>query len=115
MILSEYRKLNDKVEHRENLTFKEKSDMEDYKQKLQYLLMRQNFISPSYLPTVSENFLRDDFNFAEYLTLCLDKSLTQLYKFSVASILVIAIIFFYWGGLEITQIPVLIVNLLSLN
>jgi hypothetical protein len=33
--------------------------------------MRENFISPGFLPTIGESFLRQDFNFSEYLGRCL--------------------------------------------
>ena len=48
------------------------------KYQLSYLIMRQLFISPTYLPAVGEAFLRDDFDFAQYLTLCLEKSLDAI-------------------------------------
>lgn len=37
--------------------------------------MRDEFIAPTFLPVVSESFLREDFNFSEYLGKCLAKSL----------------------------------------
>ena len=62
--------------------------------------MRQNFIWPSYLPTITESFLRDDFNFAEYLTLCLEKVLKSLFKISSATILTILLVLFYWAAIS---------------
>jgi hypothetical protein len=37
---------------------------------MQYAVMRQEFICPTYLPYTTEMFLRNDFNLAEYLSKC---------------------------------------------
>jgi len=52
-------------------------ELEEKKQQLEYFLVRQEFVFPTFLPILSEAFLRDDFNFATYLAKFLQSLLTQ--------------------------------------
>lgn len=59
-----------------------------------YAVMRGLFISPAYLPQVSESYLRSDFNFSEYLTRSLGEILTKAFQITWLGygIIVVAII-----------------------
>jgi hypothetical protein len=80
------------------LTAKEKISIKITKTKLEYYLLRQQFIIPSFLPKLADMYLRHDFNFAEYLTVCYSKRLYQIFKFRftiLAPILVTLSIFLF--------------------
>ena len=62
--------------------------------------MRQQFIAPSFFPIVTESFLRDDFFFAGYLTLALEKTLKKCFKIKFYSLLVIFFIYAFGKTLE---------------
>ena len=69
------------------------------KEKLSYLMMRQNFISPIGLPVLKEMYLRGDFNFAFYLghwlSSYLSKSVFSVDLFSyLISVLITASFYF---------------------
>jgi hypothetical protein len=46
---------------------------------IEFAIMRQEFICPTYLPPVAESFLRKDFDFGEYLTRSITDVLCQLF------------------------------------
>ena len=54
---------------------------------IEYALIRQEFIAPAFFPIISESILRDDFNFALYLTHGLDIVLGSVFNLSSLSIL----------------------------
>ena len=86
-----------------NRTRKQQQEFTQKKLELEYFLMRQEFISPTFLPVVGEDFLRDDFDFAYYLGGCMTKS--SAYSFKYASSTVWAVLFstlLYMGGTYIT-------------
>jgi hypothetical protein len=58
--------------------------------------MRQEFICPTYLPPLAENFLRNDFDFGEYLSRCLTSILASLFSFSWLSYILILIGIALW-------------------
>jgi hypothetical protein len=51
-------------------------------EKMRYIFMRLEFINPIYLPTLSESFLRRDFNFSQYLGLAYGKTLSGFFNTS---------------------------------
>lgn len=55
---------------------------------LEYLVMRQEFITPSYLLALRESFKRPDFNFAKYLVLSLAQTLQRFFYLRLVSVLV---------------------------
>mmetsp|Transcript_32782 Transcript_32782/g.29653 ORF Transcript_32782/g.29653 Transcript_32782/m.29653 type:complete len:293 (+) Transcript_32782:784-1662(+) len=83
-IYREYEKLH----LEQNRSGGENKELKEYKNKLEYFLMRQEFISPSFLPVLGESFLRDDFNFSTYLAKCLAKSSTLMFKYTFTSLLI---------------------------
>ena len=58
------------------------------KNNLEYFVMRDNFICPSYLPIVSESILRIDFNFCDYLGRSLAKTFRKIFEFSISSFII---------------------------
>ncbi|EAR90259.2 transmembrane protein, putative (macronuclear) [Tetrahymena thermophila SB210] len=56
---------------------------------LEYFLMRQEFIAPSYQPTCTENFLREDFDFSNYLIRCLGELGKQVFKINGYSMIIL--------------------------
>ena len=71
------------------------------KYQLSYLIMRELFISPTYLPAVGETFLRDDFDFAEYLTLCLEKSLGAMLTVNIWTLAWFGACFGIWYAINL--------------
>ena len=67
---------------------------------LEYILTRQEFIAPSFLPTISESFLRDDFNFAEYLSYGFEHVLGYMFNLSSVSLITIGISMSLWASIE---------------
>ena len=49
---------------------------------IEYAMMRQEFICPTFLPPMAESFLRNDFDFGEYLSRCICNQLCQFFHFS---------------------------------
>jgi hypothetical protein len=54
--------------------------------------MRLQFIHPIYLPSLSEQYLRKDFNFSHYLTLAYSKTLQNFFNTSWITLLFLFII-----------------------
>jgi len=79
-----------------NKTSQQKREMEQKREMLEYFLIRQEFISPTFLPVLGEGFLRDDFNFATYLSKALAKTSYSMFKYSFASIMTILLIGSTW-------------------
>ena len=52
---------------------------------LEYFIMRDHFICPSFIPILGECLLRGDFNFSEYLGRSLAKSFSKIFQFSITS------------------------------
>ena len=55
-------------------------------------MLRLIFINPVALPTMSESYLRKDFNFALYLAHCFGKTLTQFFRWSLFSLVLLLFI-----------------------
>ena len=53
---------------------------------VEYLVMRQEFITPSYLPMLRESFHRSDFNFADYLVRSLADTLAHFFSLRVLTL-----------------------------
>jgi len=54
--------------------------------------MRLQFIHPIYLPSLSEQFLRKDFNFADYLSLAYSKTLESFFNTTWLSLLLLLLL-----------------------
>ena len=87
----------------EVLTKVEERELIKAKYQLSYLIMRQLFISPTYLPSVGEAFLREDFDFAEYLTLCLEKSLGAMLTINLWTLTWFAACFGIWYSITLAD------------
>ena len=87
----------------ELLTKGQERELVTAKYQLSYLMMRQLFISPTYLPTVGEAFLREDFDFAEYLTLCLEKSLGAMLTINLWTLIWFATCFGIWYAISLVN------------
>ena len=70
-----------------NRNKKQQKEFEEKKLELEYFLLRQEFISPSFLPVVGEDFLRDDFDFAIYLGGCMAKVSAQSFRYAFTTLL----------------------------
>ena len=55
---------------------------------IQYAIIRQDFISPIFLPNIGENHLNFDFDFSHYLSLSISKTLETISKISYSSIII---------------------------
>lgn len=63
---------------------------------LEYFLLREEFLFPSFLPPINESFLREDFYFAGYLSRAMAKTSQKSFKLSVSSLFTILIISLAW-------------------
>lgn len=91
-----YNIIKNASERNASVSYWDKKELEINKIKIEYFLMRQSFIAPSYLPVVGEAFLRDDFNFAEYLGRSLSDTFTRICVFSVSSFLIALSFSYFW-------------------
>ena len=55
-------------------------------------MLRQLFINPSHLPTMTESYLRSDFHFALYLGYAYGKTLIKFFKWSLFSVLLFFVV-----------------------
>lgn len=62
----------------------------------QYVIMRQLFICPTFLPPVTETYLRVDFNFPEYLSRGLADVLNQVFQINLLGYCFIIILMLTW-------------------
>ena len=51
--------------------------------------MRQEFISPVFIPTITESYLRKDFDFSEYLGFCYGKTLRKFFRISIPNYFIV--------------------------
>ena len=65
--------------------------LDQMRKELEYFLIRQEFISPTFLPVVGEDFLRDDFDFAQYLGGCMAKTSAEAFRYEISSVFTIAL------------------------
>jgi hypothetical protein len=63
--------------------------LDGIREKMEYLIMRLNFINPMHLPAMTESYLRSDFHFAMYLGYCYGKILTRFFKWSLHTVLIL--------------------------
>ena len=73
--------------------------LKEYSEKreiLEYFLLREEFLFPSFLPPISESFLREDFFFAGYLSRAMAKTSQKSFKLSVSSLFTILVISLAW-------------------
>ena len=70
----------------------EKSNSHELQDKVNYLMMRHDFINPIYLPSMSEQFLRRDFNFATYLAFCYSNLLKKFFNISLINMIIILVV-----------------------
>jgi hypothetical protein len=63
---------------------------------LQYVIMRQLFICPTFLPPVTETYLRVDFNFPEYLSRGLANILDQVFQINILGYIFIIFLVLAW-------------------
>ena len=87
---------NDAIRNKEFIPISLRNEIAEKSKQIEYILMRQSFIAPSFLPSVSEAFLRDDFNFSEYLGRVLSKIFTKAFVFSISSFIFILGFIYIW-------------------
>jgi hypothetical protein len=61
----------------------------ELKERISYLFMKQGFINPVELPTVTESFLRRDFNLALYFGYSLSEFISELFSFGYQAYIII--------------------------
>ena len=83
------------------------------RQMIEYFLIRQEFIYPTFLPPICESFLRDDFNMSEYFTIALSKTTKKVFKMSFSSFLLFVILCTTWILLTMISISVQVLLLFS--
>jgi len=78
----------------------------------EYARLRYAFISPKHLPSISETYLRGDFDFSQYLAGALDKSLRKVYNTGAATYIVLGLLMMIWLSMLKMSRPVYRVGLL---
>lgn len=71
----------------EGLTAKEKEEYSSIKKIVKFIVLRQEFLSPTFLPAMKECFLRDDFRFCDYLGKCYYKTINEVLDLRFSTIL----------------------------
>lgn len=71
--------IKEQLEGIQNLPSKERAELSRI---VDYAVMRQEFISPTCIPPVTEIYLRPDFDFSEYLLLSISGLMTKLFTLS---------------------------------
>ena len=99
-IVADYKRLNAKKINKEKMTRAEKSLLDKCHNQLDYITMRQEFIAPTFLPVIGEAFLRDDFDFSEYLAHGLEQTLRYVFNLSSASLITVIINVAIWASIE---------------
>lgn len=92
--------LYNKKEQGESLSRAEKRQLKSFRIQLEYILMRQEFIAPTFLPIISEAFLRDDFNFAEYLTYSLDRVFGYVFNLTSPALITVIANICLWASIK---------------
>ena len=78
--------------------------MKQLRTELQYIMMRQEFIAPTFLPVVAESFLRDDFDFAQYLTRGLDRVYGYVFNLTSSALITVVVNICIWAAIK-TRLP----------
>jgi hypothetical protein len=68
---------------------------------IKYLVLRQEFLWPTFTPIIKESCLRDDFNFASYLSKALYKTVNQALEISTSSLLAFLLFVGFYIGLRL--------------
>lgn len=72
------------------------------KAKIDYMQMKQSFVNPIELPTVTESFLRKDFNLAVYFGHCLSDFLCNLFSFGYQAYFIVFLVVISWKLFSLT-------------
>jgi hypothetical protein len=62
----------------------------------EYARLRYAFITPKHLPSISETYLRGDFDFSQYLAGALDKTLRKVYNTGAATYITFGLLMMIW-------------------
>lgn len=65
----------------------ERKEYEDLKKSIKYIVLRQEFLSPTFLPLMREAVLRDDFRFSDYLAKCIYKTIQEVLQLRTSTIM----------------------------
>lgn len=56
----------------------QRQEYANLKKLVKYIILRQEFLSPTFLPVMRESVLRDDFRFSEYLAVSFFKTIQEV-------------------------------------
>lgn len=62
--------------------------------------MREVFINPCFVPTISESFPRRDFNFAFYLIKVFSLTVNKVFKLSYLTLFVVILLLYFFFVIE---------------
>eukprot|EP00826_Nyctotherus_ovalis_P050750 TRINITY_DN6259_c0_g1_i1.p1 TRINITY_DN6259_c0_g1~~TRINITY_DN6259_c0_g1_i1.p1 ORF type:complete len:141 (+),score=23.92 TRINITY_DN6259_c0_g1_i1:381-803(+) len=71
----------------------------------EYALLRYAFITPKHIPSISETYLRGDFDFSQYLAGALDKTLRKIYNTNAATYIALGLLMMVWLSMLKLQHP----------
>lgn len=64
----------------------QRKEYADLKKRVKYIVLRQEFLSPTFLPVMRESVLRDDFRFSGYLAACLFKTIQEVLQLRLTTV-----------------------------
>lgn len=70
----------------DELTKNEKSEYSKLKRIVKYIVLRQEFLCPTFTPIFKEKILRDDFDFSSYLSKCIYKTINSTLDISFSTL-----------------------------
>jgi hypothetical protein len=91
-----YERLDNQKKNNETLSRIKLKEYYEKRDILEYFLLREEFLFPSFLPPISESFLREDFFFAGYLSRAMAKTSQKAFKLSISSLFTILVISLAW-------------------
>lgn len=86
----------------------------EFRDQLKYTMMRQDFISPVFIPNVTESYLRKDFNFAEYLGFCYGKTISKMFRISLVNYVLMYVFIVIFKELLVISKEIFIITLFAM-
>lgn len=91
-----YERLDNQKKNNEPLSRVKLKEYYEKREILEYFILREEFLFPSFLPPISESFLREDFFFAGYLSRAMARTSKKSFKLSISSLFTILLISLAW-------------------
>ena len=83
------------------LSTAEKKEYADLKKMIKFIVLRQEFLCPTFMPIMRESVLRDDFRFADYLGKCFYKTLAQTLEMRLSTLISFLTFLMIYAGIRL--------------